>query len=228
MTNPKLVGSNIIDAIPQTGECPNHCSECFYNSGRFYRTLDEPLLPAPSETLGKIVRVNSGNDSNNHRQLVVQSTDHYQYKFYNTAIPRLDFPGPVVLTINPQHNKDAAFVDPPRNLMFVRVRVGTWDTEIAKKAVGHYINHHTPVVMTFMRYYNAELIPESHKANYEWKQHILNPYWCPKTEAVIQFMEQFKATGVRLCGTPWSSLCVDCGNCEALYWRCVRRMEEKL
>ena len=29
-TNPKLVGSNIIDCIPQTGECPLKCTECFY------------------------------------------------------------------------------------------------------------------------------------------------------------------------------------------------------
>ena len=171
--NPKLVGSNIVDCIPQTGECPNHCSECFYNGGRFFRTLDKPMFPTAKECEGKIVRVNSGNDSNNRREMVIAATDCYPHRFFNTAVPRLDFPAPVVLTINPQHNDVGAFVEPPPNL---------------------------------------------------WKQHITNAYFLPKTEAILRFMAQFKGTGVRMCGTPWSSLCVDCGNCENFYWRTMRRM----
>jgi hypothetical protein len=225
--NPKLQGSNIVDAIPQTGECPNRCSECFYNGGRFYRSLDVALFPTDGEAITKIVRVNTGNDSNNQRRLVISSTEQYPNKFYNTAIPRLDFPAPVVLTINPQHNEQAHFIDPiPVNLMFVRVRVGMWDLEIAKKAFEHYGKHHTPVVMTFMRYYDGTLVPPDYEKDYEWKKHILNSYWCPKPEAIVHFMENFKGTGARLCGAPWSSFCVDCGNCETLYWRCKKRMAD--
>jgi hypothetical protein len=54
--NPKLQGSNIIDAIPQTGSCPMTCPECFFNGGRFCRTLDESLLPTLEEVGDKIVR----------------------------------------------------------------------------------------------------------------------------------------------------------------------------
>lgn len=223
--NPKLVGSNIVDCIPQTGECPNHCSECFYNGGRFFRTLDEPLFPTEEEVKGKIVRVNTGNDSNNNRKLVVESTEKYVYRFFNTAIPKLDFPAPVVLTINPQYNDKAVFVDPvPLNLMFVRVRVGIWDTGIAREAVEHYVKRGVPVVFTFMRYYDRALIPAGARESYEWRQHITNAYLCPKSEAIVQFMRYFGGTGARMCGMPWSSYCVDCGHCEEFYWRTLRRI----
>lgn len=224
MSNPKLVGSNIIDAIPQTGECPNRCSECFYNGGRFYRTLDEPLLPTMVEALGKIVRVNSGNDSNNKRTIVLDHTEQYVDKFYNTAIPKFEFPGPVVLTVNPQHNTKPCLIhDPPPNLMFVRVRAGIWDTDVVEQVWNWYKNYNVPVVVTFMRYYNSDLIPKEHKGSYTWKQHITNAYHVLKPEDMVLFMEHFKGKGVLMCGTPYSSFCVDCGNCEALYWRCKRR-----
>ena len=64
--NPKLEGSNMIAAIPQTGKCPLGCSGCFFNSGRsFLEPLDEntPNMPSLEQSEGKIVRVNDGNDS---------------------------------------------------------------------------------------------------------------------------------------------------------------------
>jgi len=59
--NPKLIGSNIIDCIPHTGECPNKYGQefgedCFYNGGRFYRTLDETILLRAVEYLrGEVI-----------------------------------------------------------------------------------------------------------------------------------------------------------------------------
>ena len=225
--NPKLAGSNIVDCIPQTGECPHKCSECFYNGGRFYRTLEEPLIPTVEEVAGRIVRVNCGNDSNNKREQVIRETARYRDKFYNTSIPKLDFPAPVVLTLNPQHGDKLWLVDPvPPNLMFVRVRAGLWESHAVTEAAAWYNEKRrdVPVVATFMRYYDIEKIPIGYRDFYEHRKNISNSYWMPKTQAVLDFMAKFKFTGVKMCGTPWSSLCVDCGNCEAFYWRAIRRM----
>ncbi|MDP1629711.1 MAG: hypothetical protein Q8L57_03770, partial [bacterium] len=63
------------------------------------------------------------------------------------------------------------------------------------------------------------------KEDYEKNKHILNEYWCLKPEAIHRVLERYKGTGVRMCGTPVSSFCVDCRNCEFLYWECLRRMK---
>lgn len=228
--NPKLKGSNIVDCIPQTGECPYGCSECFYNGGRFYRTLEQPLIPDPTEVGSRIVRMNCGNDSNNRRDLVLATASKYTRVFFNTSYLRLDFPGPVVLTVNPQYGKDPVLVDPvPSNLMFVRVRVGLWEDDVVRRVAEHYQPRGVPVVVTFMRYYDREKILPGWQLDYEWRRYLQNDYFLPKTvgfhTGLLSFMEKFKGTGVRMCGRPWSSLCVDCGQCEEFYWAARRRME---
>ena len=221
--NPKLAGSKIIDCIPQTGECPMGCPECFYNGGRFYRTLDEPLIPTLKEALGKIVRVNSGHDSNIDTDAVLKATAHYDHAFFNTSFPCFDFPGPVVFTCN---GKKATFIDEcPPNLMFVRIRTNTWGLDVQDELVDWYAARGVPIVMTFMRYYDEAAIPEDCLPDYSWREHILNSYYCPTGRAQQRIMSAYKGEGVRMCGTPWSSLCVDCRNCEFLYWDCLRRME---
>lgn len=232
--NPKLEGSNLIDCIPQTGECPNKCSECFYNGGRFFRTLDEPMLPEVDETMGKIVRVNSGHNSNIDKGRVILSTCNYDHRFYNTSIPRFDFPDPktglqmpVVFTANRQcpENKVYLVENPPKNLMFVRARVTGWDLMDPQIIVTHYwYQYKIPVVLTFMRFYDGNLIPKKYRNYYEWKEHIINDYWVLKQERLLEILKVFKGQGVRMCGTPVSSLCKDCRNCEFLYWDCLRRM----
>ena len=227
--NPKLIGSNIIDVIPQIGRCPMNCSQCFYNrEGGFFRTLDEPLLVTLAEAAGKIVRVNTGHDSNIQRGLVLKKTAIYEHRFYNTSIPRFNFCGyPVVFTCN-GHGLILAS-NPPANLMFVRFRLATNNLAEADRAVEYYwVEHGIPVVMTFMRYFDKDAVPDLEQ--YEFRQHIINSYWMIKPEMMIRIMSRWsKATppilGVRMCGTPHSSLCVDCGNCELLYWDCSRRMK---
>jgi hypothetical protein len=217
--NPKLVGTDIIDCIPQTGECPHQCPECFYNGGRFFRDVNEPWIPTSEQIGNKIVRVNSGNDSNNNRKLVIEKTKNYEEKFYNTSVPKFDFPGPVVFTCNGGPKSELKFVDDVDNLMFVRVRVNSWDMDIVDSAVAHYWDKHkVPVVLTFMRYYNQDLIPEWNKGDYEWRKSILNDYWCLKQEVIVSIMARYKGRGVRMCGTPVSSTCIDCRNCELLYY----------
>ena len=95
--NPKLAGSSLIDCVPQTGPCPNHCAECFYNRA-FYRPLTSSLMPSADEVGDKIVRVNSGHDSNLDHRHVVATTARYKRKFYNTSIPKFAFLAPVVFT----------------------------------------------------------------------------------------------------------------------------------
>ena len=132
-TNPKLVGSKLIDCIPQTGLCPNACPECFYNGGRFYRTLDEPLLPSLEQADGRIVRVNSGHDSNLSRDIVLAATADYEHKFYNTSLPEFGFPAPVVFTCN---GREPLLVECPPNVMFVRVRAVATRCRRNRQALG--------------------------------------------------------------------------------------------
>ncbi|MBU1180342.1 hypothetical protein KJ885_05340 [Patescibacteria group bacterium] len=228
--NPKLKGSNIIDCIPHTGECPLNCAECFYNGGRFFRTLNEPWMP-PVELVGdKIVRVNSGHDSNIDREMVLKATQHFTSVFYNTAIGKgIDkFPAPVVFTCNGGPTSRLKLLKPvPRNLMFVRVRVDSWDMETVDRAVKYYWEEHgVPVVLTFMRFYDGDLIPEEAKDDYEWRKNVTNSYWCPRVETVLRIAARYKGQGVRTCGTPVSSSCFDCRNCEFLYWDCLRRINK--
>jgi len=224
--NPKLIGSNIIDCIPQTGECPNKCGQelgedCFYNGRRFYRTLDEPLFPSWEEAEGKIVRINSGHDSNINREYVISSTEKYKHKFFNTSMPNFNFPAPVVFTCN---GRSLLLEKPADNLMFVRVRTSMWNLEDVDKAIDWYLKtHKIPVVLTFMRYYKESSIKPEFRNYYLEKKHILNTYFCLNTEGHLKVMERYKGTGVRMCGTPVSSVCVDCRNCELLYWECLSR-----
>ena len=216
--NPKLKGSNIVDCIPQTGNCPLECAECFYNGGRFYRTLDKPLMPTLEQAYGKIVRVNSGHDSNINRELVIELTDKYKHKFYNTSVPNFKFPAPVVFTCNGR--KLILAKEELENLMFVRVRTSIFNLEEVDKAVDYYlVKHEIPVVLTFMRYYYSNKIPPEYRKYFEFKEHILNSYYCHTVETHLKILERYKGLGVRMCGTPVSSFCVDCRNCELLYWR---------
>ncbi len=223
LKNPKLEGTCLIDCIPQAGECPVGCAECFYNGGRFYRTLEEPLVPSLQEAMGRIVRVNSGHDSNLQREGVIGATRHYPDKFYNTSIARFDFPGPVVYTCN---GRRLVLAEPPPagNLMFVRVRACTWSLDEVDAAVEFYQKKRgIPTVLTFMRYYSRDAVQRPE--DYEWRKSVLNDYWCIRPEAMTRVMARYKGTGARSCGTASSSLCIDCRNCEMLYWECLGRMK---
>jgi len=227
MKNPKLEGFNIVDCIPQTGDCLIGCVECYYNSPGFYRTKDEPLIPTPEESAGKIVRMNTGHDSNLQRKLVIETAKKYEKVFFNTSIPVFDFPGPVVYTCNGQpattgHFPDSKgnLTDKVDNLMFVRFRINTWNLDEAHKVAKWYTGKDVPVVMTFMRYQNAINIPTGHGENYKWGKSILNSYYKIKPEVRKEIMSKFKDNPlVYQCGTPESSYCKDCRNCETLYER---------
>ena len=233
--NPKTRGSGILCAIPQTGTCPNKCDDCFFQSGRSYlEPLDEnlPNMPRCPEDFingNSIVRVNDGNDSNVRKQHVENMVSRYQHKFYNTAIQKLDFDAPVVLTVNPGKDTDARFAeikDVPKNLMFVRFRVNTWNIKGAAACIKYYSGKSVPIVLTFMAYHDASSIPISHRVFYPERKRTLNSYFAITTSAWRGVMKQFEDNKyVYSCGREGvASGCKFCGNCLREYFAARCRM----
>lgn len=237
--NPKTIGSGIICAIPQEGECPNKCADCFFQSGRSYlEPLEEnlPNMPNVIDLAFRVVRVNDGNDSNIQKELVMKNVKRFPMKFYNTAIPKRleEFDAPVVLTINPSimTNNDFHRLDPiPKNLMFVRIRTNTWNLEnVVIPAVRYYSVRNVPIVLTFMAYYVSP-IPEKHKKNYMWKKRTLNSYFVIKTKIWERIMKLFRySKWVYSCskieGERAVRECARCGNCIREYFVTMERLRK--
>jgi len=234
--NPKTKGSGVIAAIPQTGRCPIQCEDCFFQSGRsFLEPLDEnlPNMPEFAQSIGRVVRVNDGNDSNNDHQHVLESTQMYQFKFYNTSIPKRleNFVDPVVLTINPGKMTDIEFykVDPiPKNLMFVRIRTNMWNLfSVVLPAVRYYTEREVPVVLTFMAYYDTrDKIPLEFRDSYVFKKRTLNSYYVITNGGWDLIMAEFRNNKyVHSCGKNADTHpCKFCGNCLREYFATVERI----
>ena len=233
--NPKTKGSGILCCIPQKGVCSVKCPDCFFQSGRSYLEpleVNLPNMPSLEQAKHMVVRVNDGNDSNNDRELVMEAVRDYPQRFYNTSI-HYDLGGfnaPVVLTLNPGLRTDTSIVvlgQIPDNLMFVRVRVNTWNLHLVKEAVDHYTKRSIPVVLTFMAYY-TENIPTSHKANYSFRQRTMNSYWVITPEAWDKIMAEYAGNQlVYACGKDANTFaCSRCGNCLREYFATIERMKE--
>ncbi|MEA3272796.1 MAG: hypothetical protein U9P90_03985 [Patescibacteria group bacterium] len=232
--NPKTKDSGVLCAIPQKGVCPVGCDDCFFQSGRsFLEPLNEnlPNMPSAEEATGCVVRLNDGNDSNNQRELVMAATVPFTHKFYNTSMPRdlEGFDAPVVLTVNPGKKTDrsAHLLDPiPKNLMFVRVRVNTWNIELVDKVVAHYATKKIPVILTFMAYY-TENVPEGHEINYSYRKRTLNSYWVITPEAWDMVLARYKYNPwVYPCGKTANDFkCHRCGNCLREYFHTMEKMK---
>jgi hypothetical protein len=251
--NPKQEGSNLWDCIPQKGPCPMNCSQCFYNRpGAFYAGM-EPLVPTPEEVGDDIVRMNCGHDSNLEKELVIETAKKYKHFFFNTSIPKFDFPGPVVFTANPKEDKAAllpSYKDGWNfdNLMFVRLRVSPTNLHFIENAVKSWTERQIPVVLTLMSYYDqtppdCERVDElsccrqihagwnsfSREVIYTWRVRHVNSYWCPTKEFMNYILDRMKQIGGRLvtiCGTPDSNYCRDCRNCEHFYFLTLRHLQE--
>ena len=225
--NPKQVGSDLFDCIPQTGPCPNNCSQCFYNwPGAFYVDINEPHIPTPEEVGNGIVRMNCGHDSNMQRELVIETAKQYKNFFFNTSIPNFDFPGPIVFTANP---KEEGFICPTviddcwktgdfraDNLMFVRLRVSASNLARIFQAIKVWTDHQIPVILTFMAYYDQEppgtelvnaagepayLLEDKSEFTaiaYVWKQRHINSYFCATEEFMRYVTKKMKKIGGRL------------------------------
>ena len=220
--NPKMDGSPLLDAVPQSGKCPLNCRACYFNLG-FYR--DVPFVPTAEEAEGHIVRVCSGNDANNQRDLVIKATAHLKDKYYCTAIPRFDFPGPVVFTCNRAEEEAPALVH-GRNLMTVRFRYAPWLDEYLLDAVDYYCHlQRRPLLVTPMRYTELADIPDKFRDQYIYREHILHPYWMLKDEE-----NGARALRQRDWGHPLAfvcaGLCKDCLLCVHFYHQAVGRMKK--
>jgi hypothetical protein len=239
--NPKQEGTSYFDCIPQAGPCPIGCNQCFFNRpGAYYVPMDQlPLVPTPKEVGDGIVRMNCGNDSNNQRDLVIDTAKQYQRYFFNTSIPRFDFPGPVVLTANPTEEDESRYAwpiwhgdnwySPAANLMFVRLRTSATNLGLVDKAVAAWTAAQVPVVITFMAYYDhephvpADLIFKG--PCYEWRVRHINPYWCPTKDFVRWVMSRYAQNRlVSMCSSVSSAYCRDCRNCETHYLQTMKRL----
>jgi hypothetical protein len=236
--NPKQDGSNLFDCIPQIGPCPIGCNACFYNRpGAFYLPIDQPSIPTSEEVGDGIVRMNCGNDSNNQRDLVIETAKQYKHAFFNTSIPRFDFPGPVVWTANPCEEQyvripPALQCEIPSNLMFIRLRVSSTNLFRIKLAAEWFNAKQVPVVLTFMAYYETEpMVPTDVLTAvggpcYEWKVRHINSYFCPTPAFIRYVMSLFKGNRlVSYCGSLEGSYCRLCLNCETYYHQAVKRMK---
>jgi len=234
--NPKTKGSGIKCVIPQTGTCPMGCDDCFFQSGRsFLEPLDDnlPNMISDYDSIGNVIRVNDGNDSNNDQMAVIDSCASYNMKFFNTSIPmNLEkFEDPVVLTVNPGQMTDtkAHLVDPiPKNLMMVRVRTNLWNLDLVDQVVEYYTEKEIPVILTFMAYFGGD-IPEEHKNSYVYRKRTLNSYNAITTVAWESVMEKYKYNKwVYSCGKiegeKGSSVCHRCGNCLREYFHTKEKL----
>lgn len=234
-----MKGSGMLAAIPQKGRCPQGCEDCFFQSGRsFLEPLEEntPNMPLTDQAIGRVVRVNDGNDSNVYRNLVKDSVKFYPSKFFNTSIPTdLEFfVDPIVLTINPGEMTDKEYyrvIPIPKNLMFVRIRVNTWNLDtVVIPAVSYYAQREVPVVLTFMAYFGSvEIIPFSNEKNYVFRKRTLNSYNAITTEAWEFIMDLFKYNKwVHSCGKiegeKGDTHCRFCGNCLREYFATMERI----
>lgn len=251
--NPKTKGSGIICGIPQIGECPQHCEDCFFQSGRSYlEPLDDnlPNMPNPKDMDNRVLRVNDGNDSSHHQEAVIAAAKDYPHKFYNTAIPDhiAKFDAPVVLTVNPAHKTNGSFwaVEViPKNLMFVRVRTNTWNLDVVDQVVEYYTTNEensTPVVLTFMAYFEG-LAPAStrkssqeqlaaYHSDYVWRKRTTNSYYAITTEAWERVMARYQYNPwVHSCGKiegeKGVTACRHCGNCLQEYFVTMERMRNE-
>ena len=233
MPNKKLAESNLVDWIPQrVKRCPLDCPECYYN-----RAVNENTewiqhvgdRPSDVDIQTKIVRVNSGLDSNIERKIVVEQTRELPHKFYNTSIPQwIGFPGPVVLTVNPgwcgyQFHNLAGSIGFLSQLMFVRVLVADVTQHalnIIAREIRWYARFNVPVVLTFMRYTGMP----THPSGYTMTGHIDHEWWCPTIETkrgtYAELLSNASHGDLYVCGgLEGDERCATCGVCERLYWR---------
>ena len=228
IVNPKSDGSGILCVIPQKGKCLVGCKDCFFNEGRsFLEPLEEntPNMPTVEQTEGYVVRINDGNDSCYQRDFVIESTNSYKERFFNTSMNKDlgSFPAPVVLTVNPAGMTDKSFhkVDPiPTNLMYVRVRTNLWNLNtVLAPAIAYYKERKIDTVITFMAYY-GESIPEEYQQYYTFKKRTLNSYWVLNSDKCYEIAEKFKGPHVYTCGHgPDEYSCATCGNCLRAYFK---------
>ena len=237
--NPKLKGSGLIACVPQDGPCPFGCKDCFANAANSYLPEHLSNIPTPEQAAGRVVRVNDANDSNNQRELVIAVAEQYPDAFYNTSRPKLDFPGPVVLTLNPGEKTDQSFwrIEDcglkivPKNLMFVRFRTNVWNEILRNEAVEYWtMERGVPLVLVFMAYHEEPVmgVMRGEEIGYTQRKRTLNTYWAIRPDVWKMIMKSYQDNSlVYSCGEgPQGSIkCERCGNCLREYFATKERMK---
>mgnify|MGYP001569676411 CR=1 FL=1 len=248
--NPKCAQSGIVTCRPQADLCRLNCPNCYQHKPNYYESLEWSNFPSPEEAAGKLVRVNDSNDSNNggvislpkghwlladhplyeygcfrpREALIALVADLYEHPFWNTSLPRFDFPGPVIFTAN---GRQPLYVDCPANVMAVRIRCNSWEWSTLWTLANHYMAQGVPVLLTPMRYYDVQDIPQGERIHYQQRKHILNESWQLADNAQLDLRRKLAhvlgSRGVQL--LMCHGLCKDCGNCEKLFWQCLDRMD---
>jgi len=235
--NPKTAKSGILTCIPQDDTCPHNCADCFFQSGRSYlEPFDEhlPNMPFAPKVFHRIMRVNDGNDSSYRMEEVIQATERYKNRFFNTANPSHlnEFPDPVVLTVNPGKKTDkSAYLleELPENLMYVRFRVNAWNLDLARQVIDHYTSKEVPVVLTFMAYF-TESLPADQRDKYVYRKRTMNSYWAITTDAWREIMKEWEdnlyvSSCGKIEGEKGSTKCRFCGVCLREYYATMERMD---
>lgn len=243
--NPKLVGSNLVGCFPQGKPCPIGCNQCYANQpGASYAPMDCPNVPSPEEAGSRIVRMNDLGDSNIDKDIVLETAKQYENVFFNTSQPNIDFPGPVVLTINADEDRPSKWILPTWflshdlvRLIAIRVRVTPANVYYLQDALAEWRARGVAVLLMHMRYYDRRALVKMAKCamlgiapmkalleRYTHKMHIKNESWQPNEELKRELENKLgvgRHPNTYVCEGP---LCKDCRQCEALYLLAKRRM----
>lgn len=238
--NPKLKGSKVIPCLLQHGRCPMKCKNCFYQpneetgESRAYlgpHYEHTPNIPSKEQAKGMIVRFNDVHDSNCPSEDgtctvkdIINFGNQYVDKFYNTSINKnLErFVYPVVLTVNRKENinyfSNFKYKKVPKNLMFVRARVNSWNLETIDQIINHYSELNIPIMLTYMAYYETPIL-EGHQKYYSYRSRTTNSYWVINPEEWNRIFDRYSNNKlVRTCGKDANKFsCTECRNCENLY-----------
>lgn len=229
--NPKQIDTILYDCVPQHGPCPNNCNQCYYNL--CFHAGHEPLIPEPRDVAGGIIRMNSGHDSNIEKKLVLETAKMYKDVFFNTSACDLNFPGPIVLTANPEEESFKTHIgadyNVTNNLMFVRLRVSALNLDHVLTIAETWTKYAVPVVLTLMRYHTLEDVPKGGDVFYENALSVEHNWWVPTLAfwRVVTTRNRFQSNRlIHTCGSHKSHLCKDCGLCESYYRITKKRLEE--
>ena len=247
-SNSKLKGSRIVDCRPQVGPCRMKCNQCYYNLFPL-DGFETPRIPDPEETnrKGLIVRMNAEHDSGIEKPLVLETARPYNDLFYNTATHDMDFPRPVVVTINHQEyspsltNPDRRYLD---RVMFARVRLSPGCFERATIAASRWMAAAIPIMITPMAFYSLVALEEDKERasfdsrldgmEYKFKKRHVHECWQLDQKSlrnlvhlfIYQMCDHSKGSNgcIYLCGTYESLQCEDCNLCEHFYYAAKARM----
>jgi hypothetical protein len=125
---------------------------------------------------------------------------------------------------------------PPANLMFVRLLVSPFNTELVARAIRHWTDWGVPVVLTFMAYHKEPTFKDvdwqgnaitAPAPGWTARKRTLNTYWAVEAETWASIMFAYRKNSlVSSCGEGMngSIKCARCGNCLREYFATKERI----